>query len=84
MPGPDLPPPAAPMTAEVLLARWPTAAQKAELGIVGCVAGSAACSRCTPQAVRRGHWGDRWQTAHSAARRCRALALEASPTATQA
>lgn len=31
MPGPDLPPPAAPMTAEVLLARWPTAAPKAEL-----------------------------------------------------
>ncbi|MEU2181038.1 hypothetical protein [Streptomyces thermolilacinus] len=31
MPGPDLPPPAAPMTAEALLARWPTATQKAEL-----------------------------------------------------
>ncbi|THA80262.1 hypothetical protein [Streptomyces sp. A0592] len=31
MPGPDLPPPAAPMTAEALLARWPTAAPKAEL-----------------------------------------------------
>lgn len=31
MAGPDLPPPAAPMTVEVLLARRPTAAQKAEL-----------------------------------------------------
>ncbi len=31
MTGPDLPPPAAPMTAEALLSRWPTAAQKVEL-----------------------------------------------------
>lgn len=31
MPGPDLPPPTEPMTAEALLARWPTSAQKVEL-----------------------------------------------------
>ncbi|QNP66943.1 hypothetical protein [Streptomyces genisteinicus] len=31
MPGPDLPPPAAPITAEALLTRWPTPALKAEL-----------------------------------------------------
>lgn len=31
MPGPDLPPSAAPMTAEALLTRWPTGAQKVEL-----------------------------------------------------
>ncbi|MFJ2007986.1 hypothetical protein [Streptomyces chartreusis] len=31
MPGPDLPPAAAPMTAQALLSRWPTAAQKVEL-----------------------------------------------------
>ncbi|MFF8867817.1 hypothetical protein ACF08B_37895 [Streptomyces sp. NPDC015139] len=31
MPGPDLPPAAAPMTAEALLSRWPTGVQKVEL-----------------------------------------------------
>ncbi|MFL4910687.1 hypothetical protein ACJ6WF_48260 [Streptomyces sp. MMS24-I2-30] len=31
MPGPDLPPAAAPMTTHALLARWPTGAQKVEL-----------------------------------------------------
>jgi hypothetical protein len=31
MPGPDLPPPSAPMTVDVLLNRWPTGAQKVEL-----------------------------------------------------
>ncbi|OEJ36311.1 hypothetical protein [Streptomyces agglomeratus] len=31
MPGPDLPPPAAPITTEASLSRWPTGAQKVEL-----------------------------------------------------
>jgi len=31
MTGPDLPPAAEPMTAEMLLSRWPTGAQKVEL-----------------------------------------------------
>ncbi|MEU9397048.1 hypothetical protein AB0D86_44555 [Streptomyces sp. NPDC048324] len=31
MPGPDLPPAAAPMTVEALIGRWPTGAEKVEL-----------------------------------------------------